>query len=340
MTKSAGLRKLPLAAFCRFLAQGSEAEQENPHAGENKADSHRDADAEVFYQVERLYWMLAALLTRPMTLDDVPAGLRLCRLSGWNQVREDWLAFLRLSPDGCRVVESNGAIVGTVATLRFAEKFSWVAMLLVDPAMRGRGIGTELLQEALTILKSEKCTRLDATEAGARIYRTQGFQEEYRLSRLVAQAPPKLGAQTEACRPTSNADLEEVFDLDKRVFGADRGALLHSFFMRAPEYAWVSRNGPALAGYIFGRHGYNHEHLGPLVATAETTAVELMTCCLAHKQARSFLIDVPGDFKEWNRWLQNAGFARERSFIRMYRGSRMQPGCESYQFGIAGPEFG
>jgi hypothetical protein len=24
----------------------------------------------------------------------------------------------------------------------------------------------------------------------------------------------------------------------------------------------------------------------------------------------------------------------------MYRGSRMRPECESYQFGIAGPEFG
>jgi hypothetical protein len=138
----------------------------------------------------------------------------------------------------------------------------------------------------------------------------------------------------------SNADLEDVFDLDKRVFGADRGALLRSFFMRAPEYAWVSRTGRALAGYVFGRNGHNHDHLGPLVATSEATAVELTTCCLAHTQARSFLIDVPGDLSEWNRWLQSSGFARERAFLRMYRGSRMRPECESYQFGIAGPEFG
>jgi GNAT superfamily N-acetyltransferase len=282
---------------------------------------------------------------RHMTLDDVPAGLRLCRLSGWNQVEEDWLAFLRLSPDACRVVESDGAIVGTVATLRFAEKFSWIAMVLVDPEVRGRGLGTDLLQEALTILKGEKCIRLDATDAGARIYRTQGFNEEYRLNRLVATAPVRVSARTEACRPMSNADLEDVFDLDKRVFGGDRGALLRSFFMRAPEYAWVSRTwvsrtGPALAGYVFGRNGHNHEHIGPLVATGEATAVELMTGCLAHTQARSVLIDVPADLSEWNRWLQTAGFARERAFLRMYRGSRMRPECESYQFGIAGPEFG
>jgi GNAT superfamily N-acetyltransferase len=275
-----------------------------------------------------------------MTLDDVPAGLRLCRLSGWNQIEEDWLTFLRLGPDACRVIESDGAIVGTVATLRFAEKFSWIAMVLVDPAVRGRGIGTDLLQEALTILKSDKCIRLDATDAGARIYRIRGFEEEYRLNRLVAAAPIPPGAKTETCRLLSDTDLVEVFELDKRVFGADRSALLRSFFMRAPNYAWISRTGPHLAGYVFGRHGYNHEHLGPLVATSEATALALMSRCLAQTPARSFLIDVPGDLDEWNRWLENAGFARERSFLRMYRGSRVEPECERYQFGIAGPEFG
>jgi ribosomal protein S18 acetylase RimI-like enzyme len=341
VTKSAGLRKLRLAAFCGLLTQGDKARHHSQQAGENEAHNYRDADAEVFYQVERHPWMLAALLTRHMTLDDVPAGLRLCRLSGWNQVEEDWTAFLRLSPDACRIVENNGAIVGTVATLRFAEKFSWIAMVLVDPPMRGQGIGTELLQEALTILKNEKCIRLDATDAGARIYRTQGFEEEYRLNRLVAEAPAKPIANADMCRPISNADLEEVFDLDKRVFGADRSALLRSFLMRAPEYAWVSRTGPTLAGYVFGRHGYHHEHIGPLVATDGTTsALGLLSCCLAHNQARSVLIDAPDDRDEWNRWLQNAGFRRERSFVRMYRGSKVQPECETYQFGIAGPEFG
>jgi ribosomal protein S18 acetylase RimI-like enzyme len=271
-------------------------------------------------------------------LDDVPAGLRLCRLSGWNQVEEDWIAFLKLSPDACRIIENDGSVAGTVATLRFSEKFSWIAMLLVDPALRGRGIGTNLLREALTLLKDENCIRLDATEAGARIYCTHGFQEEYRLNRLVAEAPIQPAAKMETCRPMSDADLAEVFDLDESVFGADRSALLRSFLMRAPEYAWVARTGDTLVGYMFGRHGYNHEHLGPLIATGAPTAFELMTCCLAHNG--SFLIDVPDHLKEWDRWLQTAGFTRERSFLRMYRGIKVQPECEKYQFGIAGPEFG
>ena len=93
---------------------------------------------------------------RNMTLDDIPSGLRLCRLSGWNQVMEDWATFLRAQSGACRVAESDGAVVGTVATLRFGEPFSWIAMVLVDPAVRGQGIGTDLLREALAILEDER----------------------------------------------------------------------------------------------------------------------------------------------------------------------------------------
>ena len=53
MTKSAGLRKLRLTAFCRLLTHGNKARHDSQHAGEKEARIHRDPDAEVFYQVER-----------------------------------------------------------------------------------------------------------------------------------------------------------------------------------------------------------------------------------------------------------------------------------------------
>jgi GNAT superfamily N-acetyltransferase len=285
--------------------------------------------------------MLAALLTRNFTLDDVPSGLRLCRLSGWNQVEEDWLTFLKLGENACRVIESDGTVVGTVATLSFAQGFSWIAMILVDPAMRGRGIGTDLIQEALTILKDEQCIGLDATEAGGRIYRNHGFKEEYRINRLVAKAPSKFFCiEGNACRPICDDDLEDIFALDKEVYGADRSGLLRSLFARNPEYAWMSRIGRTAGGYVFGRHGYHHEHVGPLVAGSETIARELFSCCAARGEGRSLVVDVPDDFKNWTRWLEDAGFAMERSFARMYRGSRKQPEDTSWQYAITGPEFG
>src|SRR2546425_6654350 len=119
-----------------------------------------------------------------MAPSDIPAGLRLCRASGWNQLESDWRCFLELNPEGCRVVECNSGecangVAGTVATLRYEEKFSWVSMLLVDPGMRHRGIGSLLLGEALRLLADMETIRLDATPAGKLVYDKFGFVDEY-----------------------------------------------------------------------------------------------------------------------------------------------------------------
>src|SRR5438093_626515 len=72
---------------------------------------------------------------RQMTHADIPAGLRLCRAAGWNQLESDWRCFLELNPEGCRVAESESRVAGTVTTLRYEAKFSWISMVLVDPEM-------------------------------------------------------------------------------------------------------------------------------------------------------------------------------------------------------------
>src|ERR1043166_1113917 len=101
-----------------------------------------------------------------MTEQDIEAGLRLCRASGWNQLAADWRIFLECNGEGCRVEEIDGRVAGTAATLRYEDRFSWISMLLVDPEMRRRGIGTMLLEEALRVLGGTRSIRLDATPAG------------------------------------------------------------------------------------------------------------------------------------------------------------------------------
>src|SRR5258708_17082276 len=125
------------------------------------------------------------LLLRNMTADDIPAGLRLCRASGWNQLESDWNVFLNWNPSACRVAERDGNVVGTVAALRYGDCFSWLSMVLVDPTERGAGIGTRLLQEGLALLR-EDCVRLDATPLGRPLYARNGFVDEYPLIRIQA----------------------------------------------------------------------------------------------------------------------------------------------------------
>src|SRR5215468_725593 len=103
---------------------------------------------------------------RDMVATDIPVGLRLCRAASWNQTARDWELFLRLSPRGCRVAVKNERVIGTVATVRYETRFSWIGMALVDPVERGQGVGSRLISEALDALKGMPSIRLDATPAG------------------------------------------------------------------------------------------------------------------------------------------------------------------------------
>ena len=123
---------------------------------------------------------------RIMNSTDIPAGLALCRAAGWNQLARDWELFLHLSTDGCLVATNGDKVVGTVTTIRYQHFFSWIGMVLVDPACRRQGIGMQLLKEALHVLHKEQTIKLDATPAGREVYLKSGFIDEYPLSRMVS----------------------------------------------------------------------------------------------------------------------------------------------------------
>jgi ribosomal protein S18 acetylase RimI-like enzyme len=284
------------------------------------------------------------VITREMRLEDIDGGLRLCRASGWNQLADDWHLFLRLSPDGCRVAEGNGEVVGTVAALRYQDRFSWVAMMLVDPQHRRAGIGRRLLSEALDLLGDETSIRLDATPVGRELYRRYGFQDEYALSRFAREAGRRQpDAASERVRPMRQQDLAEIFAFDRQAFGADRSAILNSLFERSPNYAWVTEptiSHSGIQGYCFGRTGFRYHQLGPVVARDERIAREVLATCLRHNGGVCFGIDAPQQSQSWLDWLIEQGFFEERPFVRMYRGNMQHAGEVGSVFAIVGPEFG
>jgi len=277
---------------------------------------------------------------RSMTPGDIHTGLSLCRAYGWNQLARDWELFLQLSPAGCCVgVDEEGEVVGTVTTLRYEDHFSWIGMVLVDPAKQRQGIGGQLLQEALHILGNEKIVKLDATPEGRVVYLKLNFVDEYRLSRMHCSAVLSTSLPASPARLMYHTDLPRLIDLDSEVFGANRTEVLEWMWKGAPQHALLIEESNEIRGYCFGRPGHRFTHIGPVIAPDHDCAVHLVSAALRNCTG-PVILDVLQDKNQWARWLSSIGFAEQRNLIRMYRGSDPGPGVPEKQFAILGPEFG
>jgi len=216
-----------------------------------------------------------------------------------------------------------------------------VSMVLVHPEVRHRGIGSLLLGEALRLLEDMETVRLDATPAGKMVYDKFGFADEYGLTPMRALNPqPEPLAGSFQVHPLEASDLPAVLEFDREVFGADRGAILQRLYGDAPEYSLVLKSAGRIDGFLFGRHGFLAEHLGPLVAVDQSMARSLLSVCLHRHPQQAVFLDTPAFSDEWTVWLKSIGFEEQRPFIRMYRGRNAYPGLPRLQFAIVGPEFG
>jgi ribosomal protein S18 acetylase RimI-like enzyme len=72
--------------------------------------------------------------------------------------------------------------------------FGWIAMMLVEPAYRGRGLGTGLTRWAMAYLTSRgvKAIRLDSTAEAERLYEALGFRAVGRRFLYHLEARPRI----------------------------------------------------------------------------------------------------------------------------------------------------
>jgi GNAT superfamily N-acetyltransferase len=274
---------------------------------------------------------------RPMSVSDIPCGMRLKEQARWNQIEADWIRYLNLEPDGCFLAELDGAAVGTVATCTF-RPVAWIAMALVDEAVRGRGIGKALMRHALDYLDARgiRSIRLDATALGQPLYEKLGFAAEYRLTRFEGVLPtgsaPSLGL------PASSAHYGDLMALDREATGTNRAKFLGRLFAERPEAVQVFMEGDSPTGFLTTRKGSRALQIGPCIASPAAGPMLLRDAFHRHAGQRVY-VDIPVD-NEPARWIAEAqGLIAQRDFMRMSRGPRVADWVDRI-WASSGPELG
>jgi ribosomal protein S18 acetylase RimI-like enzyme len=269
--------------------------------------------------------------------------MRLKEQAGWNQMEADWRRCLRLQPDGCFVAECQGVAVGTVATCIFGP-IAWIAMVLVDAAVRGQGIGRTLLDHALAFLddRGVSTVRLDATPLGRPLYEKRGFVEEYTLTRFegvapLAGAPAGLPDRISlvAMRPEHQ---ERVLRFDHQVTGTDRAELLRHLYMETPAEWQLAMRGEELLGFAAARAGSRAWQIGPCLATAEA-GPPLLADALARRPGQRVFLDVPVENRAAVATVTEAALVAQRPLYRMCRGPKPHERVE-YLWTSFGPAKG
>jgi GNAT superfamily N-acetyltransferase len=281
---------------------------------------------------------------RLLTENDVEGALALSASCGWNQRAAEWRMMLQIAPSGTFTAVTPDGIVGTAIGIDYGN-FGWIAMMLVNPAYRSRGLGARLLEAAMGAIPPELPIRLDATPLGRPLYERYGFVLESSLTRHVrpaaaGQRPDRSGT----VRPLAESDLPAVTRLDESISGAHRHDPLRWAFGDGPRYAWIGmNNSEGVAGYCLGRGGRLFDHIGPIVADSPETASALAAAAIGEGGACALVIDAHDVNEAFVAWLHTERFEPQRPLYRMCRAGAAPPPVRHaetlIEFAIMGPEF-
>jgi GNAT superfamily N-acetyltransferase len=176
-----------------------------------------------------------------------------------------------LSDGGCGQfigAELGGRMVGYGALVTY-EHLGWIAFMGTEPGMQGRGIGSAILARLMDEARGRgiRSLRLDATDAGARLYAKHGFTEEYpgRRLEIPARCPPPGQPAPDV---TLAGDLPDwCLEMDRRAFGEDRSKLLNLILRDGGKLLLAGEDG---FGVLYGRK------LGPVVANGAEAAIRIL----------------------------------------------------------------
>ncbi len=262
---------------------------------------------------------------------DAAALLELSESIGWPHEIGDWQTTLAASQVfGHR--GSDGKILSSSSIYQFGPTLAALAVVLVREEFRRQGLARTAIARCLDQVPGVP-QMLVATPFGQPLYESLGFKITEQIVRLVAAEGTSLPVTGEI-KPMTDADLPQVFELDRAIYQADRSQVLRHRWAQAAGGVML-RDGTGYAWKIPQRGGLV---LGPVVASSPQDAANLVAHLTAGFRGR-IKIEIPERHIELMTILTSAGFIVDSSRPLMLKNVEKLPGQRELLFGLASLGF-
>ena len=250
-------------------------------------------------------------------------AVELSRQVGWPHRREDWDLVHSVS-EGIVGLEEDGRVRATIMMTPYGDGAATINMVIVDAALRGRGVGRKLMEEALAKAGERTCY-LVATQEGIPLYEKLGFVTIGRIVQHQGEAPPVLPPGTVSW--SSSGDHARIAQLDRKALGHDRSALME--LLKAQARFVIIRDAGEVEAFAAIRTFGRGLVIGPVVARNCAEAQALIDFLLAHHQGQFVRVDTDAS-SDLAGWLAGRGLSHVGGGITMRR-----PGAAQQRTGTA-----
>jgi ribosomal protein S18 acetylase RimI-like enzyme len=259
-----------------------------------------------------------------MAPKDFPFAVALANAMDWNMTKEDFAFNLQMDPDGCLVLYSGTKRAGVATCINYGQ-VGWFGNLVVDSAFQKQGAGTQLVQYAITYLKSVgvRAIGLYAYDYLQRFYGQLGFVRDCDFLVLKAQPVLPISADSASVREAKPQDTPNIIRLDQACFGGSRKKVLEPILSNPNNARYVAPEGDVLSGYVAAKVYAELAEVGPLVCPRNRpkAAADLLKTALNKVQGAEAYLYLPASETELLAVAAHAGFRKEFSLVRMFLGS-------------------
>ena len=219
--------------------------------------------------------------------------------------------------------------------MAYDAAFGFIGLYIVEPALRGRGIGTRLWDTALRYLGGRNIG-LDGVVAMRAAYERSGFKLAYRNIRYQGTGGGEIPA---GVSPIHEVELGELLAFDRKMFPAEREAFLSRWMSQDAAVAFAAIRGGELAGYCVRRICRDGYKIGPLFAATAAVAEDLYSALAAGATGAALFLDVPEPNVEARALAARHGMSPVFETARMY--TKGDPGVPLGQvYGVTTFELG